>query len=118
MFFLNFGFRKLSSATRIAKNQRNLEENTKEETKDSQECLGPGLSSEALLFGFWVFFLFLVLFVVFVLVGFGSPVQRKQTYCPPNLAPHEIVFDCFCLGFVLCLLYPYPKKTGSLRDRV
>lgn len=32
-------------------------------------------------------FLLLVLFVFFVLVGFGSPVQRKQTYSPPNPAP-------------------------------
>ena len=46
--FLGFWIRKLSSATRIAKNKKLLRKTKK--PKDSKECLGPGLSSEALFF--------------------------------------------------------------------
>ena len=46
--FFGFWIRKLSSATRIAKNKKHLRKTKK--PKDSKECLGPGLSSEALFF--------------------------------------------------------------------
>ena len=49
-FFFGFWIRKLSSATRIAKNKKPLRKTKK--PKDSKECLGAGLSSEASVFVF------------------------------------------------------------------
>ena len=46
--FFGFWIRKLSTATRIAKNKKHLRKTKK--PKDSKECLAPGLSSEALFF--------------------------------------------------------------------
>ena len=59
MFFFELWIRKLSSATRIAKNQRNLEENTKGRNKGFSGMSGPRPFFRG--FAFWflgVFFVF------------------------------------------------------------
>ena len=51
--FFGFWFRKPLSATRTTKNPKTEENLKTKKTKDSQECLGQGLCSEALFFFFW-----------------------------------------------------------------
>ena len=55
--FFGFGLRRLLSATETTKNQKTSNKNQKKtkKTKDSEECLGQGLCSEALVFLFFWF---------------------------------------------------------------
>jgi len=113
---LNFGFGSFHLPLGLPKNKETFRKTQKEETKDSQECLGPGLSSEVLLFCyFWVFFCFWCFLCFLFLLVLVALCKENKPIVLQTLPPDEIVFDCFCLGFVLCLLYPYPpqKKTGS-----